>query len=153
METKTVMVYAAANPGGSSAKVVEELKQLLNFPFEAINIAAAPETVPLPSFDILLMVIATYGDQELLDVVERFLTSRNGELKGKKYSVCELGNYYGYDDFEFGAKQIAEFQLSRLGNTLFCQGASADSLPKLDGRAIKAWGRELNQTMQNHERH
>jgi flavodoxin len=148
---KTIVVYAAANPNGSSAKVVEELRQLLEFPFEAVNVANSPATVPLPPFDLLLMVIATYGDQELLDVVEEFITTRTAELKNKAYSVCELGNYYGYDDFEFGAKQIVEFQLNGLGAFLFCPGVSADSLPKLDWRAVKAWGRNLNQTVKNHE--
>ncbi len=149
----TIVVYAAANPAGSSAKVVEELGKLLNFPVQPVNIAANPKTVPLPTFDLLLMVIATYGDQELLDVVEEFVTARTSELRGKRYSVCELGNYYGYDDFEFGAKQIVEFQLHSIGATVFCPGASADSLPKLDWRAIKAWCQVINDSVLRYERH
>jgi hypothetical protein len=37
--------------------------------------------------------------------MERFLVRQHVDLSGKYYAICELGNYYGYDDFEFGASE------------------------------------------------
>ena len=36
------------------------------------------------------------------------LLLRSGDMKGSKICLVELGNYYGYDDFEFGALAIME---------------------------------------------
>lgn len=140
---KIIVVYAATSPQGSSAKIVAELPKLLPCPFQAINVAPDPRGVHLPNHDLALWVIATYGDQELLDHVEDFLVTRAPELSGARYSICELGNYYGYDDFEFGAKQITETRLRELGCHEFCPGASVDSLPILDWRAVNAWCRQI----------
>ena len=143
---KTIVVYAAVGPQGSSAKIVAALPTLVTFPFEAINVLPDPLNVPLPDFDRALWVVATYGDQELLDQVENFLLARGPEFSGSKFSICELGNYYGYDDFEFGAKHIIESRLRELGCAELSPGVSVDSLPKLDWRAVNAWCRQLNES-------
>ncbi len=141
---KSLVLYAAAHPKGSSATIVQELKGLLHGPFEAVNLAGLPSPRSLPPYDVLLLITATYGDAELLDAVEYFLTHPDLDVRDKSYSVCELGNYYGYDDFTFGAKAVAEFQLQRKQAREFCPGASVDSLPRIDWHAIKSWCQRIN---------
>ena len=95
--------------------------------------------------DVVLFLCPTYGDEELPHDMEDFLLSMTE--KNRKYVVCELGNYYGYDDFQFGASTIIEGCLNNLGWQKFYSSYSMDSLPTIDWEPFLKWKKSLEEYM------
>ena len=52
------------------------------------------------------------------------------------YVVCEIGNYYGYDDFELGAGRIIIKHMENLKGNSLLPLYSIDTLPLLDERKL-----------------
>lgn len=97
--------------------------------------------------DIILFVCPTYGDEELPLNMEKFLI--NLKTKNKLYVICELGNYYGYDDFEFGAKKIIEQTLIKLNWKNFHNNLSLDSMPTVDWNVFDVWKEGFENALRN----
>lgn len=91
--------------------------------------------------DVVVFICPTYGDEELPHAMEDFLT--NIQIESKNYVVCETGNYYGYDDFQFGASRIIEGYLNGLGWKKFYPSFSVDALPTIDWEPFDIWKRGL----------
>ena len=81
--------------------------------------------------------------------MEEFLKHFNLDLSTKKYVICETGNYYGYDNFELGAKKIIDWHLKNLGATEYYKGFSLDTLPRIDWKSFEKWIKELNARIAN----
>ena len=96
--------------------------------------------------DVILFLCPTYGDEELPHNMETFLISLTDT---KMYVICELGNYYGYEDFGFGAKKIIETVLNQKGWTKFHKGLSLDSFPTIDWNTFNKWRKSLEHALQN----
>lgn len=105
---------------------------------------------PTLDSEIILFVCPTYGDEELHPAMEKFLISITE--KTKKYVICELGNYYGYEDFSFGARKIIESHLKKLGWTEFFPSLSLDSMPSIDWQTFNDWKAGLDNAVQNRGR-
>src|SRR4051812_31077156 len=105
---KSIVYFSAQNTTGSSASIVSRLKEKLVIPMAYQNIMEHPASELLREYDHIIFIIATYGDQELQDDFEKFLLSLEQPWEEKKFSICELGNYYGYEDFSTGAGKIVE---------------------------------------------
>jgi len=144
LEMKVVLYYMATNETGTSGRIVTKLKEELKFAVEYRNIMQAPNISEIATFDIVIFLIATYGDQELQDDIERFLLSINSSIKPGKYATCELGNYYGYEDFTTGAGSIVDNYLSPKGWVCCMPLTSVDTLPLLDWKAVDRWIHILN---------
>lgn len=87
-----------------------------------------------------ILVASTWGDGELQEDMEHILVSDSLQSI-KKVSLVELGNYYGYDDFSFGAAEIMEKFL--LGKGVIIEDIlSIDSLPKIDWETLERWIKE-----------
>jgi len=97
--------------------------------------------------DLVVFICPTYGDEELPHSMEDFLI--NLKVKNKNYVVCELGNYYGFDDFSFGAKKIIEQKLLNLGWKKFYNSLSLDSVPKINWNSFFSWKTNLDYAIQN----
>lgn len=102
---------------------------------------------PLNS-NIILFICPTYGDEELPLEMEEFICSI--KEKRKLFVICELGNYYGYDSFNFGAKKILKSYLEELGWIEFFPSLSLDSMPQIDWETFERWKKELENALQNH---
>lgn len=87
--------------------------------------------------DFVVFICPTYGDEELPESMEKFML--NLKTKNKFYSICELGNYYGYDDFKFGSAKIIEHFLIKLDWKSFYKNFSMDSLPNLNWECFNEW--------------
>lgn len=86
----------------------------------------------------LFLVASTWGDGELQDCMEGlFVRSTLITVPIDTY-IIELGNYYGYDDFEFGALKIMEVCASQLGLGIKSR-ISVDSLPRIDWDTFGRW--------------
>ncbi len=133
---KVVLYYAAVNSVGTSSNIVNRLKEKLNFYVEYRNVVESVDEAEFANYDLIIFLIATYGDQELQENIENFLISIKHDFTGKKFAICELGNYYGYDDFTFGSGFIVENYLLEKNGSQLLPLASIDTLPLLDWKAV-----------------
>ena len=96
----------------------------------------------LDGYDTIIFVCPTYGDEELSDDMECFLMRLVGF--GKKYAVCETGNYYGYEHFGFGSRKILQSWLNGM-----CWedlgGFSLDTYPPIDWNSFDKWLSDLHE--------
>jgi len=136
---KIVFYYAALNPNGSSASIVERIKTKLDIVIDFRNVIEKQNSSDINGYDYIVFLTATYGDQELQDDIEKFVISITQDLTGKKFCVCELGNYYGYEDYFFGSAQIIENYLLSKNCNKHLQITSIDTLPRMDWRAVDHW--------------
>lgn len=133
---------------GSTRSVVKKLPTLLRFPFDTIDAAALADTRHLERYDLLLFFASTWGDGELQIDMEMFFVRCPLHLNGKPYAICELGNYYGYDDFEFGALRIMQHQLQHARGQEFVEPFSMDSFPQRDWQGLSNWCEAINAKVQ-----
>ena len=54
-------------------------------------------------YDAFVFLTPTAGNEELAEPFERLFDLDGIDFAGARYAVCELGNYYGYDLYEYGA--------------------------------------------------
>ena len=139
---KVLVLYGSTRR--STSQVVNKLPQYLTFDFDRVNVKELNASTNLRDYDLLLFLAPTYGDGELQEDMERFLSKLDTDLDGIQYAICELGNYYGYDDFAHGAMPIIQAYLKPLNAAQMIPPASIDSLPQKDWRNLEAWCERLN---------
>ena len=132
----------------STQMVVNRLPQYLKFPFDVINVKSQVNLTDLKPYELLLFFVPTYGDGEVQEDMERFMLRLSSPLPTKQFCICELGNYYGYDDFAHGAMPILREHLTRLGAKEFAPPVSIDSLPKKDWQNLNRWCSLLNERLE-----
>lgn len=140
---KIAIVYGTSHK--TTQKIVNKLSQWWRFDYSVFNVADFPNAESLATFDLLVFVCPTYGDEELQEDMERFLVGSDFRLDKVKYVICETGNYYGYDNFSFGAMNIIEDRLLSLGASKYCQGLSLDTLPRVSWHVLERWALSLNE--------
>jgi flavodoxin len=138
---KTAILYASTH--GKTRKVVVEAKQHLAVSVDVFNVAE--------SENIQSARLETY-DQELQDDMEDFLRTFDLNLTGNFFAICELGSYYGYDDFAFGALRLIRQHLLKLNGQELCEPLSLDSFPRVHWRHLLDWIDYLNGKL-NEQRH
>jgi len=145
---KASVYYVASNQSCASARIVDRMAEKLHFPMECVNLVASERRDgELAKADVVIFVAPTYGDQELQADMERFLVSTRITPE-VRYVVCEIGNYYGYDDYRFGSGEIIDRLLAAKGATRLMNLASIDTLPRLDWQGIDQWIERVNRTLQ-----
>jgi flavodoxin len=98
-------------------------------------------SLKIDDFNMFIFVCPTYGDEELPLTMEEFLLEITNT--NKYFTVCELGNYYGYEDFQFGSRKIISHFLQSRGWEMIFPGLSLDSMPKIDWPVFNEWKKEL----------
>lgn len=96
---------------------------------------AAEDNPSLANFDLIFIVVSNIGDEELPQPMEDYLF--NLRILNKKYVVCELGNYFGFENY-CGCKSVVIKLLDFLGWTKLAD-ISLDSLPTLDEDGLIKW--------------
>jgi flavodoxin len=100
------------------------------------------KTNPIIDCDLLIILCPTYGDEELPLEMEDYLLGIQ-IINLKFFAICELGNYYGYEDFTFGAGIIIKKYFEKLGFSEFHPMLSLDSIPKIDWNIFDKWKGDL----------
>lgn len=145
---KIALLYGSTH--GRTRKVAQAVcEQLVSRP-DLFDVKQRPKSETFGPYDVLLFFAPTYGDEELQDDMEDFLQSFHLDLTGRRFAVVELGNYYGYDDFSFGAMAIMRHHLLDLHGTEVCQPLSLDSLPKVHWGQLGRWVAHLNAQLKDH---
>ena len=146
-----VILYASTH--GKTAKVVAETVQHLNAPAEMFDVRSVESAERLAGYDLYLFFAPTYGDEELQIDMERFLLRCELDLAGKYFAICELGSYYGYEDFSFGTKRILRKYLLEWHGTELCEPLSLDSFPRINREHLLDWVDYLNGKINEHFRY
>ena len=118
------------NKKGNNYKVANILKNHFN-----CDIIAAEDNPSLAKYDIIIFVVSNVGDEELCQPMEDYMYSI--KLKNKSFLVCELGNYFGLEEY-VGCKKIVEKLLEKLRWEKISD-ISLDSLPVLDLESLDEW--------------
>ena len=126
-------------------EVVNKIKVLLNLSEAQVHYAHPALVFDDDSW--VLFVCPAYGDDELHldmdDLIGSLKTCRN------RYAICELGNYYGYEQKDFGCARIIRQKLNTLGGSEFHPSLSLDSLPELDWSLLIHWGNSLSDRLRS----
>ncbi len=142
---KAALLYGSSH--GRTRKVVAESVRLLTIKPEVFDVKDLPAEEQFAAYDILLFFSPTYGDEELQPDMEEFLRQFSLNLTGKRFIICELGNYYGYDDFSLGAMPILRRCLVELGGEELCSPLSLDSLPRVNWAHLNRWIEYVNRSL------
>lgn len=124
------MVILHNNKKGNNFLVAKILAEHFN-----CEILAAEDSPSLYQFDSIIIIVSNVGDEEISQPMEDYLASLT--IKNKKYMVCELGNYFGFENYE-GCKKIVFKILDSLGWKKISD-ISLDSLPFVDELNLKKW--------------
>ena len=89
----------------------------------------------LSQYDTFIFILSNVGDEELPPEMEEFLFKL--KLKKKSYFVCELGNYFGFEDYCGCKKEL--FKIMDQLEWKLISDVSIDSLPKLDKVKLDQW--------------
>jgi|GEM_PF-771223 len=142
---KSLVIYGSTL--GNTRLVVKRLPELLKFSVDIVDVKTLADSQVFHEYDLLLFFSSTWGDGELQADMESFLVREALRLDGKPYAICELGNYYGYDDFNFGAERILQYFLEAAGGIELVEPFSMDSLPYKDWVGLSRWCDLINKTV------
>jgi flavodoxin len=142
---KVALLYGSSH--GRTRNVVERSLQQLKLTPEVFDVKDRPLAEKLTSYDILLFFSPTYGDEELQPDMEDFIRQFSLDLRRKYFAICELGNYYGHDDFSFGAMPILRRCLLELGGKELCSPLSLDSMPRVNWEQLNRWIGHVNRSL------
>lgn len=144
---KALLLYGSTN--GRTRKTVNTAVQRLALKPDVVNVKEPPSTEQISAYDLLLIFCPTYGDEELQTDMEDFIKDFSLDLTGKRFVICELGNYYGYEDFSLGAMPILRRRLLGLGAQELCSPLSLDSFPRLEESHLHRWIDYVNGHLQS----
>ena len=137
---ETIVIYYSKY--GKTRKLVESLSGIDSYS------VSCSQPIDLSLYQFFIFLCPTYGDEELPLEMEDFI--RNLNLDNKKYCICELGNYFGLDELEWGAKKIIESELTSRNWKEFYKNLSLDSLPKIDKPKFESWKKGLYHKINSH---
>jgi flavodoxin len=145
---KAALLYASSH--GCTRKVLATALTHLAIRPDVFDVKEGIDQPCLTEYDFLAFFCPTYGDEELQDDMEDFLDGLQVDLTGKQFAICELGNYYGYDDFSLGAMRIIRRRLIELHGTELCEPLSLDSFPAIAWGHLLQWVEHLNRNLARH---
>ncbi|MBK8465876.1 MAG: flavodoxin domain-containing protein [Chloracidobacterium sp.] len=145
---KIALLYGSSH--GRTRKAVNESLERLTIKPDVFDVKDLTSTEQFSVYDILMFFCPTYGDEELQPDMEKFITDFSLDMSGKQFVICELGNYYGYEDFSFGAMQIIRRHLLELGGRELCSPLSLDAMPRVEWNQLRRWIEYVNGNLNNH---
>jgi flavodoxin len=148
---KAALLFSSRH--GRTRKVVDSAMRQLSLSPDVFDVGAGSVHEKLRDYELLLFFAPTYGDEELEQDMEAFLAGLTQDLSGKRFVICELGNYYGYEDFSFGAMRILRRRLLELNGRELCAPLSLDSFPRLDWSQFDRWVASVNRSLNGDARH
>ena len=131
MKIRPLVIYHSQKDKSNTFKVAKKISILLNIKNKKIG------SFNFNKYNFFIIVCATYGDEELPFEVEDFL--ENLSILNKKYCICELGNYFGTKEKEFGAAKIIEDKLNYLKWEKVHKTLSLDTVPNIRHNELEKW--------------
>lgn len=129
----SIAILHNANPNSNSMQVVERVRSKTDAKCFAITDPDLPDD---PRHDWII-VVPNYGDGEIQAGVESFLVGTR--VSFRRFSILELGNYYGFDEWGYGAADKIHRLLAERQGEQFFSHLSMDTLPKMDWTTLDRW--------------
>jgi flavodoxin I len=143
---RALVIYGSSR--GNTRLVVNRLSEKLDFYIDIAEVSTLLDPNKIMEYDLLLFFASTWGDGELQIDMENFFIRHLINLNGKPYAICELGNYYGYDDFTFGAAYILKNLLEKWNGYELVESFSMDSFPLKDWNSLARWCNLINNNIE-----
>jgi len=120
-------------PGSNSHKIASHVGERVHI--ELADFFSQPG-LAIP--EGLVIVSPNYGDAEVPEDIEKFLINRSREIN--KWVVLEIGNYGGFDDWSFGARERIGLCMKKNGlSEEALPGVGLDTLPRIDWGTLDRW--------------
>ena len=81
----------------------------------------------LRHYSRFIFLTPTVGNEELSEPFEALFDQGWVDFSGASYTICELGNYYGFELFEYGAARILHQLVGATGGREFYRSLSLDT--------------------------
>ena len=141
MKSPKISILYNSLKNKNSKKVAEKISKIIK---NCKIHTAENNDLNLKKTDFLFFIVSNRGDEELPHFMENYFFELNE--KNKKYFICELGNYFG---FEYnGCKKIAIDVLNNLKWQLLSD-LSVDSVPEIDCKMLIKWTKECKSIIKN----
>lgn len=127
------MYIICENNYGKNFEIAKTISKKLNTKYLSLSSYKNINSI-LEHNDDFIFVCQNTGDEELPKFFEKFLIKL--KVKNKKYSIIEIGNYFGYEIDFFGSKLIIRNILKSL-NWQEKYHCSIDCLPKINKIHLK----------------
>lgn len=135
MNAKMAIVYGSLTRSGNTFVAAERLQKTL----PEADLVHVEDFGDPSAYSVLVFLTPTAGNEELAEPFERFFDREDVDLSHARYALCELGNYYGYDLFEYGAAKILRRLVEARGGKEFFPTLSLDTLPLIDWDLFDHW--------------
>ncbi len=135
---RTGIIFGSITRTGNTAAAAERIREIL-VDADVRHADDVREPGALEAYSRLVFLTPTAGNEELPEPIERLFDRADIDLSGCEFTICELGNYYGYDLYEYGAAKILRRLIEGRGGREFYPALSLDTLPLIDWELFDGW--------------
>ncbi len=147
---KTAIIFGSLTRGGNTFVAAEKIKKLLgNADLYHADDLEGPAA--FAAYKLFVFLTPTAGNEEMAEPFERLFDQDGIDFSHSEYAVCELGNYYGYDLYEYGAAKILRRLIEGRGGREFHPMLSLDTLPLIDWELFDDWTESLRLKVAEHD--
>lgn len=133
------MICLYATKAGTTRRLAHRVATLFG-EFPVRNVTEIERAEDLAGVGALIMLCPTYGDSELEESFELFLTRVEWpRLEGVSYAFCEVGIYTGYEDFGHGIAPIVDKVLGSAGLVQVAPALALDAVPVTEWALVESW--------------
>jgi|SRR5689334_12935994 flavodoxin len=129
-DERVAILYGSNTRSGNTLQMAGKLKQMLG----DIDVYHADDVRPelFQRYSRFIFLTSTAGNEELPEPFEELFDRKWIDFSNTSYTICELGNYYGFELFESGAAKILHRLIRASGGREFYRTLSLDTLPMVD---------------------
>jgi len=139
---RVAILYGSKTRAGNTVQVSERLRDMLGGA-DVYHVDDVRNPALLRRYSRFIFMTPTVGNEELSEPFEALFDQVWVDFSGTFYAICELGNYYGFELFEYGAAKILHQLVRASGGQEFYPTLSLDTLPLIDWDRFNAWAQGL----------
>ena len=147
---RTAIIFGSVTRTGNTFVAAEKIAKLL-VDADLYHADDIDDPGVLGAYAKLVFLTPTAGNEEVAEPFERLFDRERIDLSHAEYAVCELGNYYGYDLYEYGAAKILHRLIGDRGGRKFHPTLSLDTLPLIDWELFDGWAESLRLRIAKHD--
>lgn len=144
--TPILVLYASSH--GKTRRVATSIARSIDHAPTLRCVTDLQSPQELLNHDVIVICCPNYGDGEVQADMEDFLQTLDLDLHNQRIAICELGNYFGYGDFSFGAMNIIRQEFLSRGATELTVPLSLDSVPRMSEAQLGRWINVLQRALE-----
>ena len=147
---KTAIIFGSVTRTGNTFVAADKILKLLG-DADLYHADDIDDPGVLSAYKLFVFLTPTAGNEELAEPFERLFDREDLNFSHSEYAVCELGNYYGYDLYEYGAAKTLRRLIEGRGGRQFHPMLSLDTLPLTDWELFDGWAESLRLRIAKHD--